>query len=268
MPPKLAHLLKGNCIKHQYFDMENTVPPPAFLLSKRIAWNVLVQMSQIPVTPLLVVTHTFHSAMHSPFWEIFKTMLLICFCKFSRNSALHDAPFHQQHSSHLLSWRRNTSQASTSSMAIPLLFFIPLTPPPVWEHTSSSRRKERKKQWNRPTPPHHPLIITAWESILLQGDQMLHSPVFCVVARIGPISFSGAQGFCHWSTLVMLLQWNGWAVSVMEEGFCCWQTPLTHSLSGYSDASFPRLGQMILEYENPLRKLMEEFGPHTKVRLK
>ncbi|XP_062975325.1 nck-associated protein 1-like [Elgaria multicarinata webbii] len=39
----------------------------------------------------------------------------------------------------------------------------------------------------------------------------------------------------------------------------------THEMiHGTSDASFPRLGQMILEYENPLRKLMEEFGPHTK----
>lgn len=36
-------------------------------------------------------------------------------------------------------------------------------------------------------------------------------------------------------------------------------------IHGSSDPSFPRLGQMILEYENPLRKLMEEFGPHTKV---
>ncbi|XP_060108145.1 nck-associated protein 1-like [Heteronotia binoei] len=39
----------------------------------------------------------------------------------------------------------------------------------------------------------------------------------------------------------------------------------THEMiHGTSDSSFPRLGQMILEYENPLRKLMEEFGPHTK----
>nr|XP_028577059.1 nck-associated protein 1-like isoform X4 [Podarcis muralis] len=39
----------------------------------------------------------------------------------------------------------------------------------------------------------------------------------------------------------------------------------THEMiHGSGDASFPRLGQMILEYENPLRKLMEEFGPHTK----
>lgn len=32
-----------------------------------------------------------------------------------------------------------------------------------------------------------------------------------------------------------------------------------------SDPSFARLGQMVLEYDHPLKKLMEEFGPHTKV---
>ncbi|XP_056418753.1 nck-associated protein 1-like [Hyla sarda] len=35
-------------------------------------------------------------------------------------------------------------------------------------------------------------------------------------------------------------------------------------LQGQSDPSFARLGQMLLEYENPLKKLSEEFGPHTK----
>uniref|UniRef100_A0A670YTS8 NCK associated protein 1 like n=1 Tax=Pseudonaja textilis TaxID=8673 RepID=A0A670YTS8_PSETE len=39
----------------------------------------------------------------------------------------------------------------------------------------------------------------------------------------------------------------------------------THEMiHGISDSSFRRLGQMIIEYENPLRKLLEEFGPHTK----
>uniref|UniRef100_A0A8B9HJS8 NCK associated protein 1 like n=1 Tax=Astyanax mexicanus TaxID=7994 RepID=A0A8B9HJS8_ASTMX len=38
-----------------------------------------------------------------------------------------------------------------------------------------------------------------------------------------------------------------------------------HELSnGSSDPSYPRLGQMIMEYEHPLKKLTEEFGPHTK----
>ncbi|XP_070597100.1 nck-associated protein 1-like isoform X1 [Erythrolamprus reginae] len=39
----------------------------------------------------------------------------------------------------------------------------------------------------------------------------------------------------------------------------------THEMiHGTSEASFRRLGQMIIEYENPWRKLLEEFGPHTK----
>ncbi|KAF1414721.1 Nck-associated protein 1-like, partial [Spheniscus humboldti] len=38
-----------------------------------------------------------------------------------------------------------------------------------------------------------------------------------------------------------------------------------HEMShGTSDPSFARLGQMVLEYDHPLKKLMEEFGPHTK----
>ncbi|KFM04271.1 Nck-associated protein 1-like, partial [Aptenodytes forsteri] len=38
-----------------------------------------------------------------------------------------------------------------------------------------------------------------------------------------------------------------------------------HEMShGTSDSSFARLGQMVLEYDHPLKKLMEEFGPHTK----
>ncbi|RWS03999.1 membrane-associated protein Hem-like protein [Dinothrombium tinctorium] len=37
---------------------------------------------------------------------------------------------------------------------------------------------------------------------------------------------------------------------------------MTH---GHSDNSFPRLGQMIIDYENPLKKLSEEFIPHAKL---
>ncbi|RWS27679.1 membrane-associated protein Hem-like protein, partial [Leptotrombidium deliense] len=37
---------------------------------------------------------------------------------------------------------------------------------------------------------------------------------------------------------------------------------MTH---GHSDVSFPRLGQMIIEYEQPLKKLSEEFIPHGKL---
>ena len=32
-----------------------------------------------------------------------------------------------------------------------------------------------------------------------------------------------------------------------------------------SESGFPRLGQMILDYENPLKKLMEEFTTHAQV---
>ncbi|XP_060899181.1 nck-associated protein 1-like [Labrus mixtus] len=34
--------------------------------------------------------------------------------------------------------------------------------------------------------------------------------------------------------------------------------------NGSSDPSYPRLGQMFVEYEHPLKKLTEEFGPHTR----
>lgn len=34
---------------------------------------------------------------------------------------------------------------------------------------------------------------------------------------------------------------------------------------GCSDREYPRLGQMIVDYENPLKKMMEEFVPHGKV---
>ncbi|CDQ62021.1 unnamed protein product [Oncorhynchus mykiss] len=36
---------------------------------------------------------------------------------------------------------------------------------------------------------------------------------------------------------------------------------MTH---GSSDREYPRLGQMIVDYENPLKKMMEEFVPHGK----
>ncbi|CAB1328082.1 unnamed protein product [Coregonus sp. 'balchen'] len=37
---------------------------------------------------------------------------------------------------------------------------------------------------------------------------------------------------------------------------------MTH---GASDREYPRLGQMIVDYENPLKKMMEEFVPHGKM---
>jgi len=37
------------------------------------------------------------------------------------------------------------------------------------------------------------------------------------------------------------------------------------SIIFHSDVSFPRLGQMIMDYDPPLRKLSEEFVPHSKL---
>ncbi len=36
----------------------------------------------------------------------------------------------------------------------------------------------------------------------------------------------------------------------------------------YREESFPRLGQMIMDYDPPVRKLSEEFVPHAKVSYK
>ncbi|XP_040573731.1 membrane-associated protein Hem [Lepeophtheirus salmonis] len=35
-------------------------------------------------------------------------------------------------------------------------------------------------------------------------------------------------------------------------------------IHSHSDVAFPRLGNMIVEYDNPLKKLAEEFGPHSQ----
>lgn len=43
-------------------------------------------------------------------------------------------------------------------------------------------------------------------------------------------------------------------------------TSLKFDMSVLSDREYPRLGQMIVDYENPLKKMMEEFVPHSKVR--
>jgi len=34
---------------------------------------------------------------------------------------------------------------------------------------------------------------------------------------------------------------------------------------GHSEASFPRLGQMIIDYEVPMKKLAEDLGPLARV---
>lgn len=36
-------------------------------------------------------------------------------------------------------------------------------------------------------------------------------------------------------------------------------------IHGHSDSAFPRLGQMIVDYEQPMKKLSEEFIPHSKL---
>ncbi|MGH0150443.1 UNVERIFIED_CONTAM: hypothetical protein FKN15_045530 [Acipenser sinensis] len=62
-----------------------------------------------------------------------------------------------------------------------------------------------------------------------------------------------------YTTLMMLL-------SRIEErkaiiGLYNYAHEMTH---GSSDREYPRLGQMIVDYENPLKKMMEEFVPHNK----
>uniref|UniRef100_A0A8B9LRA8 Nck-associated protein 1 n=1 Tax=Astyanax mexicanus TaxID=7994 RepID=A0A8B9LRA8_ASTMX len=62
-----------------------------------------------------------------------------------------------------------------------------------------------------------------------------------------------------YTTLMMLL-------SRIEErkaiiGLYNYAHEMTH---GASDREYPRLGQMIVDYENPLKKMMEEFVPHGK----
>lgn len=48
-----------------------------------------------------------------------------------------------------------------------------------------------------------------------------------------------------------------------------WCISFFHALAAScSDPSYPRLGQMFLEYDHSWKKLTEEFGPHTRVHLK
>lgn len=52
---------------------------------------------------------------------------------------------------------------------------------------------------------------------------------------------------------------------VAKRNRCHWSSPYCND-SQCSDPSYPRLGQMLLEYDQPWKKLTEEFGPHTKVK--
>jgi NCK-associated protein 1 len=36
-------------------------------------------------------------------------------------------------------------------------------------------------------------------------------------------------------------------------------------ITGQGDLSFPRLGQLIVDYESPMKKLTDDFVPHSKV---
>lgn len=40
---------------------------------------------------------------------------------------------------------------------------------------------------------------------------------------------------------------------------------LTSSLLSLSEASFPRMGQLLVDYDVPIKMLPEEFAPHCKV---
>lgn len=53
----------------------------------------------------------------------------------------------------------------------------------------------------------------------------------------------------------------------MPKNFCkCVQKIFMLCTDFFSrDPSFPRLGQMIIDYESPIKKLNEEFVPHTKL---
>ena len=48
----------------------------------------------------------------------------------------------------------------------------------------------------------------------------------------------------------------------MKEQFVVWIGDLVCS----SEESFPRLGQLIVDYDPPIKKLADEFIPHAKVQ--
>jgi hypothetical protein len=50
----------------------------------------------------------------------------------------------------------------------------------------------------------------------------------------------------------------------LQHNLCMERSIIPPLLLSSSDPSFARLGQMVLEYDHPLKKLTEEFGPHTK----
>uniref|UniRef100_A0A8C1T5M6 Nck-associated protein 1 n=1 Tax=Cyprinus carpio TaxID=7962 RepID=A0A8C1T5M6_CYPCA len=87
----------------------------------------------------------------------------------------------------------------------------------------------------------------------------------CIFSTIQTVNFDLTKNYLDlvvtYITLMMLL-------SRIEErkaiiGLYNYAHEMTH---GSSDREYPRLGQMIVDYENPLKKMMEEFVPHGKVK--
>uniref|UniRef100_A0A8C1T5N3 Nck-associated protein 1 n=1 Tax=Cyprinus carpio TaxID=7962 RepID=A0A8C1T5N3_CYPCA len=85
----------------------------------------------------------------------------------------------------------------------------------------------------------------------------------CIFSTIQTVNFDLTKNYLDlvvtYITLMMLL-------SRIEErkaiiGLYNYAHEMTH---GSSDREYPRLGQMIVDYENPLKKMMEEFVPHGK----
>uniref|UniRef100_A0A673JTZ2 Nck-associated protein 1 n=1 Tax=Sinocyclocheilus rhinocerous TaxID=307959 RepID=A0A673JTZ2_9TELE len=87
----------------------------------------------------------------------------------------------------------------------------------------------------------------------------------CIFSTMQTVNFDLTKNYLDlvvtYITLMMLL-------SRIEErkaiiGLYNYAHEMTH---GSSDREYPRLGQMIVDYENPLKKMMEEFVPHGKVK--
>uniref|UniRef100_A0A673JYW7 Nck-associated protein 1 n=1 Tax=Sinocyclocheilus rhinocerous TaxID=307959 RepID=A0A673JYW7_9TELE len=85
----------------------------------------------------------------------------------------------------------------------------------------------------------------------------------CIFSTMQTVNFDLTKNYLDlvvtYITLMMLL-------SRIEErkaiiGLYNYAHEMTH---GSSDREYPRLGQMIVDYENPLKKMMEEFVPHGK----
>uniref|UniRef100_A0A667XZF1 Nck-associated protein 1 n=1 Tax=Myripristis murdjan TaxID=586833 RepID=A0A667XZF1_9TELE len=90
---------------------------------------------------------------------------------------------------------------------------------------------------------------------------VMEKRILCIILQT--VNFDLTRNYLDlvvtYTTLMMLL-------SRIEErkaiiGLYNYAHEMTH---GASDREYPRLGQMIVDYENPLKKMMEEFVPHAK----